>query len=80
MKAVLERCGAAKQEAVLEIQGEPRDFAGKVVLPVKEAALAPHFFQCFQITNYQYNFVNMTNTCQYGSHPLKRDWPARKRQ
>jgi hypothetical protein len=49
-KLISHRATAAKQEAILEIKREHRDFSGKVVLPVKEPALAPYLADVQYIT------------------------------
>lgn len=49
-KLISHQSGPEKQEAILEIQREQRNFTGKVVLPVKEAALAPFLADVQYIT------------------------------
>jgi hypothetical protein len=49
-KLISHQSGPEKQEAILEIQREQRDFSGKVVLPVNDAVLAPYLADVQYIT------------------------------
>ncbi|MGD9155012.1 MAG: transglutaminase-like domain-containing protein [Bacillota bacterium] len=49
-KLISHQSVAAKQEAILEIKRERRDFSEKVVLPLKEPALAPYLADVQYIT------------------------------
>jgi hypothetical protein len=49
-KLISHKSAATKQEAILEVQREQRDFSGKVVLPVKDPALTPYLADVQYIT------------------------------